>query len=119
MTENILDEIEKPNNKIYYAKSKKSLKIAFSLVLISSLIIFVSLKIKVFSELISSLGAIMFLIAVIISFTGVINGVKSYLKHEENSADRFLILLGNLIISGIFILMIVANILDFIRFLNE
>ena len=118
MNENILDQIEDKSNESFYSKSKKNLKLASLLVIGSLMLTMIAVKTGFLVEIISSIGAILLLVAVVISFAGILNGIKSYIKKEKHFANRFLIILGNFIIFGTFILMIIANILDLMRFLN-
>lgn len=119
MNDDVLDQIEPISNKVFYNKSKKNLKHASILVLGTIVLIMISAKTKFLVEIISSIGAMLLLIAVVISGVGIGNGIKSYIKKEKYSPDRFLILLGNLLIFGIFILLVVTNVLDWIRYLKQ
>lgn len=118
MNQDILDEVELIDSKAYYNESKKNLKHASILILGAILLILISTRTKFLIEIISLIGAILLLVAVVISAIGIGNGIKSYIKKEKHSADRFLVLLGNLLIFAIFILVIIANTLDVIRYLK-
>ena len=119
MPENILDHIDDVKKNEFFNRSKKDLKVASTLVLASILIIVFSIRMNFFPGLFTSLGGLLLLIAVIVSFIGVINGIRSYWKKEKHGPMRFLVLLGNLMIFGFFVLAVIANALDFLRFLNE
>lgn len=120
MEDDILDQLDPLNDVTYYNKSKGNLKLAGLFVLGAIVFAMYSKKIAGdLAEIIASIGAIFIPIAFIISVIGIINGIKSFSKKEKTSPVRFLILLGNLVIFGIFILGIIANVLDLIRFITE
>lgn len=53
------------------------------------------------------------------SLVGVLMGIMSYVKGEPHALNRVLVLIGNLLIFGFFLSVIVANILDITRLSNN
>ncbi len=121
MHEDILDHIEELDlidDRFYYKKSKKHLKNAALLIVGAIILINIAQRLSFLATITPIIGVLLLVATVVMSSIGLVNGIKSYLKKERHAADRFLILLGNLIISGVFILLLVANVLDLMRFYN-
>ena len=112
MDDQILDHIDDPEKTYHYRKSKRYLLIAIGLIAVI-LFIFIVVDAVVLS-IISAVSALLFFTAVIASFFGLIHGVMSFRKKETHSAVRIIVLIGNLIIFGMFMLALITNILDLI-----
>lgn len=120
MNDQILDQDYEPEKAAYYyEKSKKHFKLAFVSLAASIVLILISIRLNFLREIIASLGALLFLFSIMVSSFGTISGIRSYSKQESPTPYRLSILLGNSIILGLFILVVLANVLDFMRFLNE
>lgn len=115
MNNDILDHEEKLEVAYNYNRSKKFLKISALLVLAGFISTFAIVILRSFPDFIMLLFLLLLLSIPVFSLIGFVFGIRSYLAKERHRADRFLILIGNLLIAFIFIMMIGANMLDLMR----
>lgn len=115
MHEDILDHEEKPSDDYYYKKSKKNLMVAGIFILTSLTFVYFSFKIILLVDVISVMGSVLFLSGILSSTIGVYNGIQSFIKKEKSRVGRWIVFIVNLIFSGLFFMVLIANILDLIR----
>ncbi len=115
MYEEILDHEEGPSNDRFYKKSKKNLMVAGILILLSIVILYLTLEVFIIRQYIPALGFILFFVGILSSAVGVFNGIRSFIKKEKNTIGKYIVFLVNLVISGLFFLVLLANIMDLIR----
>ena len=111
----ILDDFEEAPILVNYKQSLKLLKYAAILIGIAIVLTTIAAFYRGALIVLSSIGGLLLLIAMVISSIGVIYGIKSILKKEKARPYHFLVLIGNLIISGFFIFIVIQNLMDIMK----
>ena len=115
MDDRVLDDLYNIDSQVFYQKSKRNLKFASFFLVVAIFTILLSFNFGFLSEIWSTIGGVLMLIATVLSGIGLVNGVKSFRKKEDPSSGRILVFLGNLLIFGLFMWSII---LSFIEVLN-
>ncbi len=110
MHEEILDHEEGQPNNHHYKKSKRNLMVAGGLILLLVLLAYYAFGLVVsINSILPIVIAVMMIIILISSFLGVYNVIQSYVKKEMNSPGKPIILVGNSLIAGFFLIAFIMN----------
>jgi len=99
--------MEKVNDQIYYQRSKKNIKLTLGFLIGSILLFFFFYQTGILPTLLFPISLFFLLIVTVMTGNGIINVIKSYQKKEENAPYRPLIIVGNLVILGFFVCILV------------
>ena len=112
MDDRVLDDLYNIDNQVFYQKSKRNLKFASFFLVVAIFTILLSFNFGFLSEIWSTIGGVLMLIATVLSGIGLVNGVKSFMKKEDPSSGRILVFLGNLLIFGLFMWSIILSFIE-------
>jgi hypothetical protein len=102
----------------YSTKSYKNFKQSLFIFFYFFIGVFILIITGLQSDLLTMIFGLPVFIAIPLSIMGFIRGIKSILYKEPNTSQMMFGLFGNLIIVGIFLSLIIANILDIVRALS-
>jgi len=116
MKNNILDYEDDNEDTIYFTKSIKKTKIAWSCFFLLLIIMFWGIYKGVddgSNIYLTFIVPLLFLPAYLFSLLGFINGVQSYFKKENCNYKRLLLMIGNFLIFGFITIAVIINIISF------
>ena len=110
----ILDSDEAPSSE-YTTKSYQNFKYSLFAIFFFIVGVFAVIITGINSHILTLVFVLPLFIAIPLSLMGFIRGVQSILHKEPNSAKMMTGLIGNLIIVGLFLSLIIMNVLDIVR----